>query len=244
MLKDKRIVVTGAGRGIGRAIAEACAREGAIVGVNYHKSEDEARALRDKDPDRYRLLPFDVSDAEAVSEAVTRFREEEGRIDGWVNNAGINLPDLLAVAEPERMRAQVEVNLLGPLYCARAVLPVMLEQRGGVIVNIGSVAAARPFRGQAAYAASKGGLESLTRAIAVEYGRKGVRAHCVRVGPTETRMFEATKALAGDQVRAQIPLRRFGRPEDAAEMVVYLLSESSGFVTGAVHTIDGGFLAG
>ncbi|MHC4503444.1 MAG: SDR family NAD(P)-dependent oxidoreductase, partial [Planctomycetota bacterium] len=95
MLKNKKILVTGASRGIGRAIALACAREGAVVGVNYLTSEGRARALHRQNPDRFRLLPFDVRDESAVSSAVARFLESEGRIDGWVNNAGVNLPGLL-----------------------------------------------------------------------------------------------------------------------------------------------------
>ncbi|MBI4345396.1 MAG: SDR family oxidoreductase [Elusimicrobia bacterium] len=240
-LKDRVVVVTGAARGIGRAIASACLREGALVGVNYRSSAEAARELC-KSSDRLFPLPFDVSDPEAVTAAVAKVLEARGAIDGWVNNAAVNLPDLLVSAETPKMRAQVETNLLGPLYCCRAVLPAMLERRRGVIVNVGSVSAARPTRGQAVYAATKGGLESLTRALAAEYGRKGVRAHCVRPGPIDTDMLEAAKALAGEEILARVPLKRLGRPEDVAELVVYLLSDEAAFSTGGVHTIDGGYL--
>src|SRR5213592_1381672 len=155
MLEGKKILVTGASRGIGRAIALACARAGAIVGLNYRSSEESARALQKENLNRFILLPFDVRDGVAVSAAVAEFRERAGRIDGWVNNAGINLPDLLLSAAPQKIREQIEVNLAGPILCAQAVLPVMLEQHSGVILNISSVAATRPSRGQAVYAATK-----------------------------------------------------------------------------------------
>jgi 3-oxoacyl-[acyl-carrier protein] reductase len=241
MLEGKKIVVTGASRGIGRAIALACARAGAVVGLNYRTSEESARALQEENLNRFILLRFDVRDGEAVSAAVAQFREHAGRIDGWVNNAGINLPDLLLSATPQKIREQIDVNLTGPILCAQAVLPVMLEQHSGVILNISSVAATRPSRGQAVYAATKGGIEALTRALAVEYGRKGIRVHAIRSGPIETEMLESTKALAADEILARVPLHRLGRPEEVADLAVYLLSDKAGFITGSVHAIDGGY---
>lgn len=241
LLEGKRVVVTGASRGIGRAIARACAREGATVGVNWCRSEEAARALCAEDPHRYRPLPFDVANPDAVAAAVEAFAAAEGGLDGWVNNAAINRPALLAVAPRDAIRAQVEVNLLGPLHCAQAVLPHFVRARGGVLLNVSSVAAVSPSRGQAVYAATKGGLEALTRALAVEYGRKGVRVHAIRPGPTKTDMFAATQAAAGDEVRARIPLRRFAQPEEVAELAVFLLSDRAAFVTGSVHPVDGGY---
>jgi 3-oxoacyl-[acyl-carrier protein] reductase len=241
MLADKRVVVTGANGGLGLAIAAACLEAGARVGLGVHAADKAARALADGHPGRAILLPFDVRDQAAIERAVAGFREFAGGLDGWVNNAGVNRPDLLVTAAPERIREQLDVNLLGPILCARAVLPVMLEQRGGVIVNVGSAAAARPYRGQAVYAATKGALEAFTRALAVEYGRKGIRVHCLRPGPIDTPMLAATRALGEAEVLARVPLGRLGRPEEVAGLAVYLLSDRSGFVTGAVHTIDGGY---
>jgi 3-oxoacyl-[acyl-carrier protein] reductase len=242
MLEGKKIVVTGAGRGIGRAIARACAQAGAVVGVNYRRSEAAAQALAAEDPARFDLLPFDVRDAAAVAAAVERFQRAHGRIDGWVNNAAVNHPGLVVGAADDVIREQLDVNLLGALLCARAVLPVMLAQRSGVILNVGSVAATHPARGQAVYAATKGGLESLTRALAVEYARKGVRVLCIRPGPIDTEMLAGTRALAEEEILKRIPLGRLGTPEDVAALAVFLLSDRAGFITGSVHAVDGGYL--
>jgi 3-oxoacyl-[acyl-carrier protein] reductase len=244
MLEGRRVVVTGAGRGIGRAIARACAKAGALVGVNYHRSEAGAQALAEEAPSSYVLLRFDVRDAAAVTAAVARFHEEHGRIDGWVNNAGVSRPGLLITASEEDLREQLDVNVLGPLLCARAVLPLMIAQRSGVILNVSSVAATRPARGQAAYAATKGALESLTRALAVEHGKKGIRVHCVRPGPIDTDMLAGTQALAEEELRRRVPLGRLGTPEDVAALCVFLMSEQAAFITGSVHAVDGGFLEG
>jgi len=245
LLADKRVVITGAGRGIGRAIALACAREGAVVGINYHRSREGAEALRVEiealPGPRPRLLRFDVSDPSAVAANVAAFVAEEGRVDGWVNNAAVNLPGLLATAEDDQIRAQIEVNLLGPIHGARAVIPVMMRQRGGVILNIGSVVAARPSRGQAVYAATKGALESLTRAIAVEYGRKGVRALCLCPGAIDTEMLASVKALAEGEILGRIPLRRLAEPAEVAEVAVFLLSDGTRYLTHSTHSVDGDY---
>ena len=244
MLSAKRILITGASRGIGRAAALACAAAGARVGMNYHRSEGPARQLCEELGASSRALRFDVSDAAAIARGVDEFVEFAGGIDGLVNNAGINLPSLLVTATDADVASMVSTNLVGPILATRAVLPVMLRQRSGVIVNVSSVAAARPFRGQAVYAATKGGLESFTRAVAVEYGRKGIRCHAVRPGAVDTDMLAATKAMAGDDLLARIPLGRLAGADEIARLIVFLLSDQAAYATGSIYAFDGGFDAG
>ena len=243
MLEGKKIIVTGASRGIGYAIAIACAEAGAVVGLNSRTSPKAVAILCEREPDRYIALPFDVQDTDGIANAFASFRERTGRLDGLVNNAGVNTPSLLLLANKAAVREQIEVNLLGPIWCTQAALPLMLEQGAGVIVNVSSVAAVRPVQGQAAYAAAKGGVEAFTRAVALEYARKGIRAVGIRPGPVETEMIEGSIALVGeDGVLARIPLRRLGRPKEIADLAVFLLSDRAAFMTGSIHTADGGYL--
>lgn len=240
MLNGKRIVITGASRGIGRAIALACARDGAHVGVNFVRSEKQARDVVAEIGDHAALLQFDVSDASAVARAF----EEYGPFDALINNAAVNLPSLLATAKDDDIDCMLRTNILGPMICTRAAIPMMLRQRSGVILNVSSVAAERPSRGQSVYAATKGAIESFTRAVAVEYGRKGIRCHCIRPGPVDTDMLASTIAIAEDEILSRVPLRRLVTAEEVAALAVFLLSDAAAAITGTIHTVDGGFLAG
>jgi 3-oxoacyl-[acyl-carrier protein] reductase len=236
-LAGKAIFVTGATRGIGRAIALACANEGATVGLGFRATRPDVLGPT--------VIPLemDVTDAASVKTALSRFAEQAGGLDAVVCNAGIHVAGLLATADPAQLRRLVDTNVLGPLHCSSAALPLMLPRKRGLLLFVGSVAASRPARGQAAYAATKGSVEALTRAIAVEYGRKGIRAICIRPGAVETDMLEATLAIAGDEVVGRIPARRIAKPEEIASVAAMLLSDDAAYMNGAIVDVDGGYVS-
>jgi 3-oxoacyl-[acyl-carrier protein] reductase len=246
ILDGKRVVVTGASRGLGRAIALACAREGASVGICCHRQTADAEAVATDIEAHLGMRPpvaaFDHTDAGAVAAAAARFVESLGSVDAWVNNAAENLPGLFVTSDPDRLSRQIGVALVGPMLCARAAIEIMMRQRRGVLLNVSSVSAVRPARGQAAYAAAKAGLEGLTRALAVEYAKKGIRVLCLRPGPTDTDMLAPTKVLADEEVTARTPLGRAATPAEVAEHAVFMLSDKGAYATGSVVTVDGGYV--
>jgi len=215
-----RVIVTGASRGIGRAIAIACAAEGATVGINFHRSRDAASSLADQLGAAGVLLPFDVGNVAEVTSAFDAFVERTGGLDALVNNAAVVHPSLLVAAADEDVGAMVRTNLLGTVACTRAALPVMLRQRRGVIVNVGSIAASRPCRGQAVYAATKAAVQALAAAVDVEYARKGIRCEWLAPGPVDTDMLAPTLAMAGRGALDSVDLGELMTPEVVAAQVV------------------------
>lgn len=242
----RTILVTGASRGIGRSIAVECARRfpGATIGIGFHASRaaaDETARLVIEAQGKPLLVSAYVGDGVAVERAFGAFADEAGGIDALVVNAGTHVAGLLATTELEAIERLVRINTFGPLACARAALPRMLAQKRGLFLFVGSIAASRPTRGQAAYAATKGSVEALTRAVAVEYGKKGIRAICIRPGAVMTDMLEATIAMAGEDVKARIPVRRVADPTEVGRFAALLLSDEASYASGAVIDFDGGY---
>jgi 3-oxoacyl-[acyl-carrier protein] reductase len=240
---DGRVaLVTGGSRGIGRATAALLARGGARVAVcarTQADAEAAAQALRDEGREVIGLST-DVADAAQADAAVRACTERFGRLDILVNNAGIRQDGLVLRMRDEDWDRVLAVNLKGAFHCIRAALRGMVRQRGGRIINVTSVVAARGNAGQANYVSAKAGLIGLTKAVALEVASRGISVNAVAPGFIETGMT----ADLGDEVRkgylAQIPAGRFGRPEEVAWAIGFLASEPAGYITGQVLHVNGG----
>ena len=243
-LAGKTVLVTGGGRGIGRAIVELFARDGADVAFFYRGNAaaaaevvEQARAAGLK----VKAEQVDVTDVKAVGAAVERLAGEWGRIDVLVNHAGVIRDNLLGLLEDEDIRVVLETNVGGVFNVTRAVVPHMIARRAGKIVNLSSVSGEKGGRGQTNYAASKGAINAFTRALAVELAPRKITVNCVAPGVIETEMSQAVRDMAGDEVKGRILLRRFGQPQDVAHAVWFLASRFADYVTGEVLHVDGGF---
>jgi 3-oxoacyl-[acyl-carrier protein] reductase len=236
-------LVTGSSRGIGRAVAERLAAEGAKVVVtarNRADAEDAARALGGQSL----AVELEVSDPESVSAAVSRVMDEWGSIGILVNNAGITRDNLILRMKLDDWRDVLNANLTGAFLCAKECLRHMVRARRGVVINISSVVGSLGNPGQANYCASKAGLEGLTRSLAREYANRGIRINAVAPGFIATDMTEALGEKARQDLLAQIPLARLGAPEDVAHAVAFLASDRASYVTGHVLHINGGMFMG
>ena len=249
LLKDQVAIVTGGSRGIGRAIVQALAGEGAKVAFVYKGSEAAAKELEGAVAATGGVAKAhqgDVSDAAAGERIVGAVLAEWGRVDILVNNAGIIRDKLFLQMEADDWNAVINTNLTGAFAFCKAVAKQMaFKQRSGRIINVSSVAADHVNAGQANYSASKGALNSLTRSLAVELGRRNVLVNAVAPGFIETDMSQAVRNMAGeDNLKKLIPVRRLGKPEDIAAVVVFLASPAAAYITGQVITVDGGLSLG
>lgn len=243
MLTNKVALVTGASRGIGRAIAKRLAEEGVFVIVNYNGSKERAESLvaeiKTMGGDAV-AVKCDVSDNEACEEMMKQLIAEYARIDILVNNAGITRDGLLMKMSEADFEAVLATNLKGTFHTIRHLSRQFLKQKSGKIINISSVSGILGNAGQANYSASKAGVIGLTKSVARELSSRGITCNAIAPGFIETDMTDAMPEAAKKGVTDQIPLGRIGKPEDVAELVAFLASEKANYITGQVIAVDGG----
>ena len=243
-LSGKVALVTGSGRGIGRAIAVRLAAAGATVALNAISSTDATEKVITSTGGSCSAHLGDVRDAQAVDGLVNDVVSRHGSLDILVNNAGVTRDGLLMRMSESDWQDVLDTNLTGAFHCTRAVLRRMVRKRWGRIVNIGSVVGLRGKAGQANYTATKAGLVGLTRTTAREVVSRGITANVIAPGFIETELTAKLGESIQDQIRSHIPLGRFGSPEDVAEAVTFLATDEAGYITGQVLLVDGGLALG
>lgn len=243
MLKNKIALITGAGRGIGRAIAIALAKEGAEVVINYNGSEERAKEVKqtiEENGGKASIYKCNVSDFAACEVMIKDIVKEYGHLDILVNNAGITKDGLIMKMKEEDFDSVLNVNLKGTFNTIRHSARQMLKQRSGKIINISSVSGILGNVGQANYAASKAGVIGLTKTMARELGSRGITVNAIAPGFVDTEMTEVLSEEIRENACKQIILGRFGKPEDIANTAVFLASDKADYITGQVISVDGG----
>jgi len=243
----KTALVTGGSRGIGRACVARLVAEGAKVALLYHRNQEAAEKLLEElkgAAGEARALQADVRDGDRAHQIVDTLLQEWPHLDILVNSAGIVQDGLLGAMTASQWRDVIETNLGGTYNYCHAVTQPMMMQRRGSIVNLSSTAAEFAARGQCNYAASKGGIDGLTRALAKELAPRNVRVNAVAPGMIETDMSQVVRGIAGEQIKSVIALRRIGKPEEVASVVAFLASDEAAYITGQVLRVDGGLSLG
>ncbi len=245
MLEGKVALITGASRGIGRAIALEMAKAGAEVIVNYLSSEEKAKELKDLIEGlggKAHLARFDVANPEEVKKAIKEIEEMGLAIDILVNNAGITRDTLFLRMKPEDWDAVLRTNLYSAFYVTQAILPFMLKKRWGRIINISSVVAFSGNVGQVNYASAKAGLIGFTKALALEVAGRNITVNAIAPGYIHTDMTEKLPEKVKEAFLKEIPLGRPGLPEEVAYVATFLASERASYITGSVIHVNGGLL--
>jgi 3-oxoacyl-[acyl-carrier protein] reductase len=239
---DRVAFVTGGSRGIGRAIALTLCRSGfriIVASPELEKNEEVAAEIRACNGDAM-TLNLDLTSQESIKSAVSQVVKECGRIDVLVNNAGITKDALALRMKPEDWNLVLQINLTGAFFCIQQVLPSMIRERWGRIINIASVVGRSGNPGQANYVASKAGIIGVTKTIAQEVGSRGITCNAIAPGFIETDMTARLPQEVKDRMLSQIVLKRFGKPEDIANVVRFLASEDAAYITGQVIDVNGG----
>ena len=246
LLKDKIAMVTGASRGIGAAIAKRLASEGAKVAINYNSSKEQALQVLSavQDVSEGMLVQGDVSVQADAEKVLSQVIENWGKIDILVNNAGINRDKLLMRMDASDWDDVMNVNLRGTFLCTKLVLPYLIKQRRGNIVNVSSVVGLSGNPGQVNYAASKAGLVGFTKALAREVASRNITVNALAPGfITSGGMVDELSSDAKETILKKIPMGRFGTVDEVAECCLFLCSDQSSYITGQVITMDGGMIA-
>ncbi len=245
MLDGKIAIITGAGRGIGRAIAIKFAESGSKVVINYRNSlaqvEELLNTIRNAGGEAV-AIQADISKEEEAKKLIEEVKNQFGRIDILVNNAGITKDGLMMRMQEEDFDQVIDINLKGTFFCMKHASNVMLRQRKGKIVNISSVVGLTGNIGQMNYAASKAGVIGMTKSAARELASRGITVNAVAPGFIETEMTEALADKVKEATIAAIPLKRYGYASEVAEAVSFLASEASDYITGQVLVVDGGMI--
>ena len=245
MLNGKTAVVTGAGRGIGRAIAIKLGTLGANVVVNYRSSEKEAQEVAqeiEKAGGKAALVQGDVSDFEEAEKVIKAAVENFGSLDILVNNAGITKDGLLLRMKEEDFDKVINVNLKGAFNCLKHASSIMLKQKSGRIVSISSVVGISGNAGQINYAAAKAGIIGMTKSAAKELGSRNITVNAVAPGFIETDMTDLLSDKVKENILNGVPIKRLGHPQDVANAVAFLVSEEASYITGHVINVDGGMV--
>lgn len=243
MLQGKVALVTGASRGIGRAIALSFAREGAKVIINYNGNQEKALGVK-KEIEQHggnaEIYACNVSDETSVKEMFDFIQKEYGTIDILVNNAGITKDGLILKMSEEEFQSVMDINLKGTFFCAKYASKQMMKQRSGRIINMSSVVGAVGNAGQVNYSASKAGIIGFTKSLAKELGSRQVTVNAIAPGYIDTDMTKQLPEAIKERILETIPMKRIGKPEDIAEACVFLASKKADYITGQVLGINGG----
>jgi len=240
---NKSGIITGASRGLGKALAKAFAFEGAFVGVGYYRNQKEAeQTVLEIRQSGGAAIPVkaDIKNAVDTQSAFSSFISERGGIDFLINNAGIIIDQPFALMSEDSWSLVTQTNLGGTFHCARAVVRSMIAGKNGVIINIGSVAGSRANPGQTNYAASKGGIEALTRTMAAELAPMGIRVNAVVPGCLKEGMTQRLDRRVVESIQNRIPLKRLGELNEIVQTVLFLSSDAAGYIIGQSIIVDGG----